>query len=166
MRYSGGCAIRSTVYPGLSLLTHTEFSNDLRNRNLITAADTGARPLHRPQEFDRVNRQNKKLMSRDGAWHRPQYHFAAFYPATPDGWLVKGINKVIRLEGMRIGLKIKVVEESSTSLGSLLTNPDLSGCFFLDFRMPDVGPSHLRAGANYTGVCNICLKRYRSKSCL
>ena len=67
---------------------------------------------------------------------------------------------------MRIGLKIKVVEESSTSLGSLLTNPDLSGCFFLDFCMPDVGPSHLRAGANYTGVFNICLKRYRSKSCL
>ena len=67
-------------------------------------------------------------------------------------------------EGERIGLHIKVVEESGTSLGSLLTKPDLSGCLFPDCRMPDVGPSHLRAGANYAGVCNICDKRYRGET--
>ena len=65
----------------------SEFSNDLRimgyderfRAKVIQAAltgykrqcelaDTGARPLHRPREFDAVNRKNKKLMSRDGAW--------------------------------------------------------------------------------------------------
>ena len=163
--------------------TISEFSNDLRNMGytegfrstVVTAAltgykrqcelaDTGVRPLHRPRDYDKLNRKNKKLMSHDGAWHRPQYHLAAFYPATPDGWLVKGINKIMREEGERIGLNIKVVEESGTSLGSLLTKPDLSGCLFPDCHMSDEGPSHLRAGTNYAGVCNICHKRYRGES--
>ena len=99
-------------------------------------------------------------MSRDGAWLRPQYDLAALYPATPDGWLVKGIAKIMREEGERVGLRIKVVEESGTSLGSLLTRPDLSGCLCPDCRMEDSGPSHLRAGANYSGICTICKDRF------
>ena len=157
----------------------SEFSNDMRNmgygesfrakviqaaltdyRRQCELADTGARPLHRPRDFDRVKRRNKKLMSRDGAWLRPQYDLAAFYPATPDGWLVKGITKIMREEGERVGLRIKVVEESGTSLGSLLTRPDLSGCLCPDCRMEDSGPSHLRAGANYSGICTICKDRF------
>ena len=67
-------------------------------------------------------------------------------------------------EGEKIGLWIKVVEESSTSLGSLLTCPDLSGCLFSDWRMSSLGPSHLRAGTNYTGACNICQMRYRGET--
>ena len=46
-------------------------------RRQCELADTGARPLHRPRDFDRVKRRNKKLMSRDGAWLRPQYDLAA-----------------------------------------------------------------------------------------
>ena len=103
-------------------------------KRLCELADTGARPLHRPREFDAKNRRNKKLMSRDGAWLKPHYHVAAFYPATPDGWLVKGIKQIVKEEAGRIGLKIKVVEESGTSLGSILTKPDLSGCLFPDCR--------------------------------
>ena len=163
--------------------TVSEFSNDMKNmgysegfrskviqaaltgyRRQCQLADTGARPLHRPRDYDRVNRRNKKLMSRDGAWLRPQHHLAAFYPATPDGWLVKGITKIMREEGQKIGLSIKVVEESGTSLGSLLTRPDLSGCLYPDCRMEDTGPSHLRAGANYSGVCTICSMRYRGET--
>ena len=163
--------------------TISEFSNDMKNmgynegfrskviqaaltgyRRQCQLADTGARPLHRPRDYDRVNRKNKKLMSRDGAWVRPQYHLAAFYPATPDGWLVKGITKIMREEGERIGLSIKVVEESGTSLGSLLTRPDLSGCLYPDCRMENTGPSHLRAGANYSGVCSICSMKYRGET--
>ena len=77
-------------------------------------------------------------MFRDGAWHKPQYHVAPFYPATPDGWLVKGIKQIVREEAGRVGLRIKVVEESGTSLGSLLTRPDLSGCLLPDCRMSEV----------------------------
>ena len=54
-------------------------------------------------------------MSRDGAWLSSQYDLAAFYPATPDSWNVKGINKIMWKECERVGLRIKVVEESSTS---------------------------------------------------
>ena len=104
----------------------------------VRARGHGARPLHRPREFDAENRRNKKLMSRDGAWHKPQYHVAPFYPATPDGWLVKGIKQIVREEAGRVGLRIKVVEESGTSLGSLLTRPDLSGCLLPDCRMSEV----------------------------
>ena len=53
-----------------------------------------------------------KLMKRDGDWHR-------LHSATPDGWLVKGITKIMSDEGERVGLRIKVVEEH-------LTRPDLS----------------------------------------
>ena len=163
--------------------TISEFSNDMKNmgygesfrakviqaaltgyRRQCELADTGARPLHRPRGYDEVNRRNKKLMSKDGAWLRPQYDLAAFYPATPDGWLVKGITKIMKEEGARIGLNIKVIEESGTSLGSLLTRPDLSGCLYPDCRMEDSGPSHLRAGANYSGVCTICSKKYRGET--
>ena len=164
-------------------LPFTEYSNDMKNmgynesfrakviqaaltgyRKQCSLADMGAQPLHRPRDYDAVKRRNKKLMSRDGAWHRPQYHLAAFYPATPDGWLVSGINNIMKEEGEKIGLRIKVVEESGTSLGSLLTRPDLSGCLFPDCRMSSSGPSHLRAGANYTGACNNCEMRYRGET--
>ena len=106
--------------------TISEYSNDMKNmgygekfrakviqaaltgyRRQCQLADTGARPLHRPRSYDEVNRRNKKLMSRDG-----QYDLAAFYPATPEGWLVKGISKIMKEEGARIGLSIKVIEES------------------------------------------------------
>ena len=72
--------------------------------------------------------------------------------------------KIMKEEGERIGLHIKVVEESGTSLGSLLTRPDLSGCLYPDCHMDSAGPSHLRAGANYSGVCNLCEKRYRGET--
>ena len=30
--------------------------------------------------------------------------------------------------------------------------------------MEESGPSHLRAGANYSGVCTICAKKYRGET--
>ena len=84
-------------------------------RRQCELADTGARPLLRPRDYYEVNRKNKKLMSRDGGWLRPQYDLLAIYPATPVACLVKGIYKIMREEGERVGLRIKVVEESGTS---------------------------------------------------
>ena len=77
---------------------------------------------------------------------------------------VKGINQIMKEECGRIGINVKVVEESGTSLGSILTRPDLSGCLYPDCRMEESGPSHLRAGANYTGVCSLCAMRYRGET--
>ena len=78
----------------------------------------------------------------------------------PNGWLV---NKIMRVEEERIGLRIKVVEESGISMGwapsrPCLTSPGVSA--LPDCHMNSAGPSHLRAGANYSGVCNICERRY------
>ena len=84
-------------------------------RRQCELADTGARPLLCPWGYYEVNRKNKKLMSRDRAWLRPQYDLLAFYPATPVAWLVKDIYKIMREEDERVGLRIKVVEESGTS---------------------------------------------------
>ena len=84
-------------------------------RRQCELADTGARPLLRPRDYYEVNRKNKKLMSRDRAWLRPQYDLLVFYPATPDAWLVKGIEKIMREEGKRVRLWIKVMEERGTS---------------------------------------------------
>ena len=67
-------------------------------------------------------------------------------------------------EGERIGFKIKVVEKSGTPLSSLLVNPDLSGCLYPDCRVADTGTSHTRSGANYTGTCILCDKRYRGET--
>ena len=53
---------------------------------------------------------------------------------------------------MCMGLNKKIVEESGTSLGSLLTRPNHSGCLYPDCSMDNAGSSHLRAGVNYTGV--------------
>ena len=49
-----------------------------------------------------------------------------------DTWLTTGINKIMIEEDERIGLRIKVVEENGTSLGFLLTCPDLSRSLFPD----------------------------------
>ena len=95
-------------------------SLDMRHMHRPQDYDTGVSASSRtqgpgPQDYDRVNKRNKKLMSRDGAWLSSQYDLAAFYPATPDGWQVKGFNKIMREECERVGLRIKVVEESGTS---------------------------------------------------
>ena len=42
-------------------------------------------------------------------------------------------------EGERIRPRIKVVKESDTSLGSLLTRLDLYGCLYPDCRMDSSG---------------------------
>ena len=91
---------------------------------------------------------------------KPHYHVAAFYPATPDGWLVKGINQIIRERCGRIGLNVKMVQESGTLLGSILTGPDLSGRLYPDYHMEESGPPHLRVGTNYTEVCSPCAIKY------
>ena len=167
------------IRPALIL---TQFSNDLRVsgydakfratvinsaivgfRRQCEAAANGGPPINRPRAYQREERRNKKLISRE-SWFRPQYDVVGFFPATEGSWLVNGLKKIMHEEGARIGFKIKVVEKSGASLSSLLVSPDLSGCLYPDCRMDDTGPSHTRSGANYTGICILCEKRYRGES--
>ena len=144
----------------------TRFSNDLRVsgynqpfrekviQSTITgftrqcqceAADDGGAPLHRPRNYVRAEKQKKKI------------------PVTEGNWL-NGFKKIMKEEGERIGLNIKVVEKSGTPLAALLSRPDLSSCLYPDCRVEDTGTSHTRAGANYTGTCTLCEMRYRGEA--
>ena len=87
-----------------------------------------------------------------------------FIPATPSGTLVKGIQKIVKEEGEKIGLNIRVSEQSGTSLGALLTTPDLSGCLFPRCTISEDGASHSRRGANYCGTCLLCSDLYKGES--
>ena len=83
------------------------------------------------------------------AWYRPSYNVVGFLPPSPGGGLAAGIQQIVREEGMKIGLNIKIAEQSGTTVSALVTSPDLS---------------HSRRGANYTGTCIICGNVYRGET--
>ena len=126
-------------------------------------SDTGGVPLFRSRSYERESRRKKKLMSRE-AWFKPKFDIVGFLPPTPGGALVKGIQKIVQEEGEKIGLNIRVAEQSGLSVSSMLTTPDLSGCLFPRCTIAEGGASHSRRGANYTGTCLICGDLYRGET--
>ena len=102
-------------------------------------------------------------MSRD-AWFKPKSDIVGFMPPTPGGVLLKGIQKIVREEGEKIGLNIRVSEQSGTSVGALLTTPNLSGCLYPRCTISEEGASHSRRGANYSGTCHLCGDIYRGET--
>ena len=123
-------------------------------RNQCLASDSGGTPLFRNRGYERQSRRKKKLMSRD-AWFKPKSDIVGFMPPTPGGVLLKGIQKIVREEGEKIGLNIRVSEQSGTSVGALLTTPNLSGCLYPRCTISEEGASHSRRGANYSGTCHL-----------
>ena len=61
-------------------------------------------------------------------------------------------------------MKIKLVEQSGTSVKALLTRLDLSGCLNPGCDIAENGASHSRRGANYTGECTVCGGQYRGET--
>ena len=98
------------------------------------------------------------------AWYRPSYNVVGFLPPSPGGGLAAGIQQIVREEGMKIGLNIKIAEQSGTTVSALVTSPDLSGCLFPRCTIAEEGASHSRRGANYTGTCIICGNVYRGET--
>ena len=92
------------------------------------------------------------------------YNVVEFLPTTVGGALAAGIQQIVREEGQKIGLNIRVTEKSGTSLSALLTTPDLSGCLFPRCTISEQGASHSRRGANYTGTCLLCGSMYRGET--
>ena len=76
---------------------------------------------------------------------------------------MKGIQKIVKEEGEKIGIKIRVSEQSGTSIGALLTTPDLSGCLYPRCSISEYGVSHSRRGANYSGTCLLCGDIYKGE---
>ena len=63
-------------------------------------------------------------MLKKAAWYRPA-NCVAFYPATPRGELVKGINTILEEEGQRVGMSLRAMEKGGVSLASRLVRADL-----------------------------------------
>ena len=74
------------------------------------------------------------------------------------------MQQIVKEEGEKIGLNIKVTEQSGTAIGALLTTPDLSGCLQPRCDIAEEGASHSRRGANYTGTCLLCGSLYRGET--
>ena len=132
-------------------------------RKQCVASDSGGTPLFRPRFFERSKRRKNKLMAQQ-SWYRAQCDIVGFLPPTPGAKLLSGIQQIVREEGEKIGLKIKVVEQSGTKISSLLTTPDLSGCLYPRCHISEEGASHSRRGANYTATCLICGNVYHGET--
>ena len=133
-------------------------------RRQCVASDSGVgTPLFRSRYYERQRRVRKKLISSE-AWFRSNSDVIGFIPASPGGALVKGIQKIVKEEGEKIGIKIRVSEQSGTSIGALLTTPDLSGCLYPRCSISEYGVSHSRRGANYSGTCLLCGDIYKGET--
>ena len=80
-------------------------------------------------------------MSKD-AWYRPLHDVVGFIPPSPGGELLAGLQRIVREEGQKIGMKIKLVEQTGVSVRALLTKPDLSGCLYPQCEVEEDGASH------------------------
>ena len=130
-------------------------------RRQCARADSGGTPLFRSREFERQARRKRKLMSRE-SWFRPANNMVCFIPSS--GELAAGIQQIVREEGKKIGLNIRVAEQSGTKISALLTSPDLSGCLHPRCDISEEGASHSRRGANYSGTCIICGNIYHGET--
>ena len=96
--------------------------------------------------FTENDPQKKKLMAKE-AWYRPAI-VVGFMPVSPGGELASGLQKIVTEEASKIGMNIRVTEQSGTQISALLTTPNLSGCMFPACDIEEQGASHSRRGAN------------------
>ena len=126
----------------------------------VEVAEAGGRPLYRPRWWQREDRNRRKLLKKT-AWHRPESDVVAYFPATPQAELLKGIQKVVGEESSRLGVKVKVLERGGVPLNVQLFRPEArqAQCGAPDCYL-DKGQSrgghHHKAGALYRGTCNLC----------
>ena len=133
----------------------------------VAASERGEKPLYRPREWRKEERQERKLLSK-AAWFRTA-DSVSFIPATPGGELASEMRKVLEEEGKRLSMNIRVIEKSGTKLKNELFKPDLRAgepCGIPNCIMDMVrdeeggqrGCCHHKAGALYKAVCTLCEK--------
>lgn len=86
---------------------------------LLEKAHNGERPLYRPREWKREERDREKR-TKAQRWYNKDYDSVLFIPATPNGELKKEVQQEIS----RSRVKIKVIERNGTPLTSLLQKSD------------------------------------------
>ena len=121
-------------------------------------ADQGITPLHRPRSYQRAERLKQKLMTRT-SWYRPA-NSVIFVQATPRAELVKKVQAIVSQGADRLGLDgVRAVEMGGKSIKNHLVRLDLTGCPYPDCLLcecGEIGASHTRSGAEYSGICNLC----------
>ena len=98
-------------------------------RRQAARSDAGGVPLFRERSYERQARRKKKLMAKV-AWYRPA-NVVGFMPVSPGGELASGLQKIVTEEASKIGMNIRVTEQSGTQISALLTTPNLSGCMLV-----------------------------------
>ena len=88
-------------------------------------------------------------------WYRPHHYVVRFIPPSPGGEHIARLQRIVREEGNKIEMKIKLVEQSRISVRVLPTRPNLSGCLFPNCNIEEDKAIYSRRGVNYTGKCTV-----------
>ena len=123
----------------------------------LEQSDAGVTPLYRPWEWNREERNNKKLLTKS-SWYRPD-DATMFVPATPGSELRNTIQKIVTNKTSELGMNVRVIETSGRKVRDSLVRLDLTGCFYpkcLACKSGLEGASHTRSGVQYYITCQIC----------
>ena len=108
-------------YSGWSKKFRYEVDSALKAYRARKKADQeGERPLHRPKEWRKEEREQEKIEKKHSWYKRGGSESVMFVPATPNSQLQKKYQKEIE----RQGFKIKVVEKAGIAIKRLLQKSD------------------------------------------
>ena len=91
-----------------------------------------------------------KIMGKD-SWYRPHHYVVGFIPPSPGDEHIARLQRIVREEGNKIEMKIKLVEQSRILDRVLPTRPDLYGCLLPNCDIEEDVVIYSRRGVNYTG---------------
>ena len=123
----------------------------------LEQSDAGVTPLYRPWEWNREERDNKKLLAKS-SWYRPD-DATMFVPATPGSELRNIIQNIVNNKTSELGMRLWVIETCGRKVHDSLVWLDLTGCFYpkcLACKSGLDGASHTRSGVQYYITCKIC----------
>ncbi|KXJ09015.1 hypothetical protein AC249_AIPGENE13966 [Exaiptasia diaphana] len=134
-------------------------------RRILALDKQGLRPMYRPKEWKKAERDEKKREKRTSWYKRGIYSSVIFIPATPNSELRKILEEDVR----KSGVGIKIVEKSETNVKRVLqrSNPfrkkvcEEEEC--LVCRTGATGPCRTQ-GITYEIECKSCKDKYISET--
>ena len=89
-------------------------------KNLIEKEKKGERPIHRPKEWRRREREKERRAKRTGWFRKGGHETVIFIPATKESKLKTNLEEIVR----RSKVKVKIIEKNTKTIKSILTKPD------------------------------------------
>ena len=128
---------------------------------LIELDASGETPLYRPREWRKLDRAREKRRKREIWYKKGGFDTVIFVPATPRSQLKHRYMKEIK----ETGFKVRVVEQSGTTLKSMLQKSDpfkAKRCAKVDCLVcrTDGKGSCRSTGVTYELVCQACCNKY------